>query len=46
MNKYSKFQMDTFDNFWEMDSDKKCEKLTDDGQQVMAKAHIAFGKAS
>ena len=24
----------------------KCEKLTDDGCQVMAKAHIAFGKAS
>ena len=23
----------------------KCEKLTDDGRQVMAKAHIAFGKA-
>jgi hypothetical protein len=21
----------------------KCEKLTDDGQQVMAKAHIGFG---
>ena len=24
----------------------KCEKLTDDGHQVMAKAHIALGKAS
>jgi hypothetical protein len=24
----------------------KCEKLTDDGRQVMAKAHIAFGKMS
>jgi len=24
----------------------KCEKLTEDGCQVMAKAHIAFGKAS
>ena len=24
----------------------KCEKLTDNGCQVMAKAHIAFGKAS
>jgi hypothetical protein len=24
----------------------KCEKLTDDGQQVMAKAHIAFDKLS
>jgi hypothetical protein len=24
----------------------KCEKLTDDGRQVMAKAHIALGKAS
>ena len=24
----------------------KCEKLTDDGHQVMAKAHIAFGKIS
>jgi hypothetical protein len=24
----------------------KCEKLTDDGHQVMAKAHIAFGKVS
>ena len=24
----------------------KCEKLTDDGHQVMAKAYIAFGKAS
>jgi hypothetical protein len=25
---------------------KKCEKLTDDRRQVMAKAHIAFGKVS
>ena len=25
---------------------QKCEKLTDDGCQVMAKAHIAFGKVS
>ena len=24
----------------------KCEKLTDDSHQVMAKAHIAFGKVS
>ena len=24
----------------------KCEKLTDDGRQVMAKAHIAFDKVS
>jgi hypothetical protein len=24
----------------------KCEKLTDDGGQVMAKAHFAFGKVS
>ena len=24
----------------------KCEKLTDDGRQVMAKAHIACGKVS
>jgi hypothetical protein len=24
----------------------KCEKLTDDGHQVMAKAHIAFGEVS
>ena len=24
----------------------KCEKLTDDGLQVMAKAHLAFGKVS
>ena len=24
----------------------KCEKLTDDGCKVMAKAHIAFGKVS
>ena len=24
----------------------KCERLTDDGCQVMAKAHVAFGKAS
>ena len=24
----------------------KCEKLTDDGRQVMAKAHIVFGKVS
>jgi hypothetical protein len=24
----------------------KCEKLTDDIRQVMAKAHIAFGKVS
>ena len=23
VNKYSKFQMDTFDSFWEMDADKK-----------------------
>jgi hypothetical protein len=24
----------------------KCEKLADDGRQVVAKAHIAFGKVS
>ena len=24
----------------------KCEKLTDNGRQVMAKAHIALGKVS
>ena len=24
----------------------KCERLTNDGRQVMAKAHIAFGKVS
>jgi hypothetical protein len=24
----------------------KCEKLTDDGRKVMAKAHFAFGKVS
>ena len=24
----------------------KCEKLTDDGRQMMAKAHIAFAKVS
>ena len=24
----------------------KCEKLTDDGRNVMAKAHVAFGKVS
>ena len=24
----------------------KCENLTDDGRQVMAKAHFAFGKVS
>jgi hypothetical protein len=24
----------------------KCEKLTDDGRQVMEKAHLAFGKGS
>ena len=24
----------------------KCEKLTDNGRQGMAKAHIAFGKVS
>jgi hypothetical protein len=24
----------------------KCEKLTDDGRQVMAKAHLAFAKVS
>ena len=24
----------------------KCEKLIDDGRQMMAKAHIAFGKVS
>jgi hypothetical protein len=24
----------------------KCEKLTDDGCQVIAKAHVAFGKVS
>jgi hypothetical protein len=24
----------------------KCEKLTNDGHQVMAKAHVAFGKVS
>ena len=26
--------------------DLKCEKLPDDGHQVMAKAHVAFGKVS
>ena len=25
---------------------RKCEKLMDDGRQVMAKAHFAFGKVS
>ena len=24
----------------------KCEKLTDDGHHVMAKAHLAFGKVN
>ena len=24
----------------------KCEKLTDDGRQVMAKSHLAFGKVN
>jgi hypothetical protein len=24
----------------------KCEKLTDNGRQVLAKAHIAFGKVT
>ena len=24
----------------------KCEKLTDDGRQVMAKTHLVIGKAS
>ena len=24
----------------------KCEKLTDDGRQVITKAHIAFGKVN
>jgi hypothetical protein len=24
----------------------KCQKFTDDGRQVMAKAHIVFGKVS
>jgi hypothetical protein len=24
----------------------KCEKLTDNGRQVMVKAHVAFGKVS
>jgi hypothetical protein len=24
----------------------KCEKLTDDGRQMIAKAHVAFGKVS
>ena len=24
----------------------KCEKLTDDGRQVIAKAHFAFGKVN
>jgi hypothetical protein len=24
----------------------KCEKLTDDGRQVMANAHVVFGKVS
>jgi hypothetical protein len=24
----------------------QCEELTDDGRQVMAKAHLAFGKVS
>jgi hypothetical protein len=26
VNKYSKFQMDTVDSFWEMDSDKKLNR--------------------
>jgi hypothetical protein len=30
----------------EMSDMLKCEKLTDDGCQVMEKAHIAFGKVS
>ena len=31
---------------WSQRRRLKCEKLTDDGHQVMAKAHIAFGKVS
>ena len=30
MNKYSKFQMDTFDSFWEMESDKNLTDPDDD----------------
>jgi hypothetical protein len=29
-----------------MEGSLKCEKLMDDGRQVMAKAHFAFGKVS
>jgi hypothetical protein len=31
---------------WQFQRRLKCEKLTDDGRQVMAKAPIAFGKVS
>jgi hypothetical protein len=31
---------------WFQRSRLKCEKLTEDGCQVMAKAHFAFGKVS
>jgi hypothetical protein len=31
---------------WQFQRRLKCEKLTDEGRQVMAKAQLAFGKMS
>ena len=48
MNKYSKFQMDTFDSFWEMDSDKNLtdpDADADAGVTTIAQ-HFFFEKSS
>jgi hypothetical protein len=35
-----------FQFIWPRGFRGECEKLTDDGRQVMAKAHVAFSKVS
>ena len=40
------YQVSVYLSEWFQRRRLKCEKLTDDGRQVMAKAHIAFGKVS
>jgi hypothetical protein len=48
VNKYSKLQMDTFDSFWEMDSDKKnlTENLTNPDARVTTIARLFFYEKS
>jgi hypothetical protein len=46
VNKYSKFKMDTFDNFWEMNSDKNLtDPDTDTGVTTIARLFF-FEKSS